>query len=83
MNRRPGENPETTSQLMLILANSAPPDLDNVLLGLLKQCDTPRDDDLFLELVDRAFRPKMTGPRPKEALFAVTGSVPHNEQHAV
>lgn len=78
--RRPGGSPERTGNLMLVLANCAPPNLDNVLLGLLKECDIPRDDDLFLELVDRAFRPKIAGPDPMRLTSLLPGAF-HTESN--
>ena len=55
---------QTATRLMLVLAETAPRELDNVVLGLLNLCETPRDDSLFLELVDRVFRPKVTPSDP-------------------
>ena len=34
------------------------------MLYLLEHCETPRDDDLFLELLDRACHPKVSAPEP-------------------
>ena len=58
---------ETANKLMLILADTAPAELSHCVLYLLKYCETPRDDDLFLELVDRGCRPQVSTPDPSRA----------------
>ena len=65
-------SPETSARLMLVLAEVAPQGLDNVVLGLLNLCETPRDDLLFLQVVDRVFRPKVTPADPSRH----SGSLP-------
>ena len=68
-NPRGGTSYEIGNRLVLILADTAPSGLDRPLLGLLEKCETPRDDDLFLELVDRVFRPKIVPPNPMGVFF--------------
>ena len=68
-NPRGGTNYETGNKLLLILADTAPAELDRPLMGLFKRCETPQDDDLFLELVDRVFRPKLEPPNPMGVFF--------------
>ncbi len=63
-NPRGGTSHEIGNRLMLVLADTAPSELDSPLLGLLKECQTPRDDDLLLELIDRVFKPKLGSPDP-------------------
>ena len=72
-NPRGGTSYDTGNRLMLILADAAPAELDRPMLGLLKECETPRDDDLLLELVDRVFKPKLGSPDPSLALYGQQG----------
>ena len=69
---RGGTGYEIGNRLMLVLADTAPPELDSPLLGLLKECETPRDDDLLLELIDRVLKPKLGSPDPL-VLYAQQG----------
>ena len=59
---RGGTTRETGNRLMLALADTAPAisERSGCLLNLLNSCATPEDDKLFLELVDRAFAPRLT-----------------------
>ena len=63
-NLRGGTDRETANKLMLTLADNAPAELSHCVLYLLKYCETPGDDDLFLELVDRGCRPQVSTPDP-------------------
>ena len=64
---RGGASRETANRLLLVLAEVAPPGFpgfDHIVLRLLRHCETPRDDDLFLELVNSAWSPKVRPPDP-------------------
>ena len=72
---RGGTSRETGSRLLLALAETAPPmsESGSCLLNLLNSCATPEDDSLFLELVDRAFTPKLAALDPLQAYSGLYG----------
>ena len=82
---RGGANRETANRLMLVLADTAPAGWRSRLLGLLRHCDTPDDDELFLELVDRICAPRVTADdrwRPSPGLagqFRASGVDPSSD----
>ena len=84
-NPRGGASSNTASELFLVLAEAAPVQMDHCLLGLLRHCEIPRDDDLFLELVDRCFRPKVGTHNAVNPLrgdlgpFSARGNDPSND----
>ena len=61
---RGGASSETANRLLLVLVEAAPPGFDYIVLRLLRHCETPRDDDLFLELVNSAWSSKVRPPDP-------------------
>ena len=63
-NPRGGASAETANPLLLALADTVVPGFELRLLGLVGCCETPRDDDLLVELVDRMCRPKLREPDP-------------------
>ena len=67
---------ETGNRLLLALAEAAPPmpGRGSCLLNLLNSCATPEDDNLFLELVDRAFAPTLVALDPLQVYFGQHGS---------
>ena len=72
---RGGATRETGNRLMLALADTAPAisERSGCLLNLLNSCATPEDDRLFLELVDRAFAPRLADLDPLQAYFGDHG----------
>ena len=84
-NPRGGASSDTADGLFLVLAEAAPAQMDHCLLGLLRHCETPRHDGLFLELVNRCFRPKVgtyntTSPlRGELGPFGARGNDPSND----
>ena len=64
---RGGASRETVNRLLLVLCEAVPPDYPEfvpVVLRLIRQCETPQDDDLFVELVNRAWRPAVRPLNP-------------------
>lgn len=72
---RGGATRETGNRLLLALADTAPAISERAgcLLNLLNCCATPEDDRLFLELVGRAFAPRLASLRPLQAYFGDYG----------
>ena len=59
---RGGVSRETSSRMLLLLAEVAPAGLDefgHLVRGLLRHCETPLDDEVFLELAYHAWSPKV------------------------
>lgn len=61
-NPRGGTSWEVANRLLLVLADAIPPGLEFRALRWLEACESPRDDDLFVELVDRLSAPRLAGP---------------------
>ena len=61
-NPRGGAGWEVSNRLLLVLADAIPPGLEFRALRWLEACESPRDDDLFVELVDRLSAPRLVGP---------------------
>lgn len=72
---RGGASREAANRMLLGLADAVPADADlaRCALGLLDECDASQDDDLFLELVDRVFAPRLRLPTPLEAAVGHIG----------
>ena len=60
-NPRGGAGWEAANGLLLVLANATPPGFAFRALRFLEACELPRDDDLFVELVDRLSAPRLVG----------------------
>lgn len=61
-NLRGGAGWEVSNRLLRVLADAIPPGFEFRALNLLEVCESPRDDDLFVELVDRLSAPRLVGP---------------------
>ena len=69
-NPRGGAGWEAANRLLLVLADAIPPGLGFRALRWLEACESPRDDDLFVELVDRLSAPRLVSP---EAVWVSMG----------
>ena len=61
-NPRGGAGWEVANRLLLVLADATPPGLEFRALRWIEACESPRDDDLFVELVARLSAPRLVGP---------------------
>ena len=73
LNPRGGASAETANRLLLVLADTVVPGFELHLLHLIRCCETPRDDNLLVELVDRMCRPKLREPAPFWAAAGLPG----------
>ena len=68
VNPQGGASRATVNRLLLVLCEAVPPDYPEfvpVVLRLIRHCETPQDDDLFVELVNRAWRPTVRPLNPE------------------
>ena len=75
---RGGASREAANRMLLVLADAVPADADlaRCALRLLDECDAPQDDELFLELVDRVFAPRLAPANSTRVCNWPGGAVP-------